>query len=276
MDKILDFLKELKARASNPLISSFIISWLFVNWRILIGLIFYTNEQLKIDGYKSKIELIYLNYTRTNYLILPVILALAYTVLFPFVKNYVQAFNSWIHSWGSDLELKYAKKGKISVEKYLQLREIYSGRITELEKAIQVESTLFVENQELKAKITSLSNDKFSLNEQLSFIKEKSTIISYNGEWKMKYQNMDGEVKYERAWISNSDISVLNEKSTYVPLFKITSITYNPVTMEYVWIIEEIKTTRIYFIFFRPTNANNLHFLKSINNNSKILELEVA
>lgn len=276
MDKFLDFLKELKARASNPLISSFIISWSVVNWRVIIGLIFYTNEQLKFDGYKSKIDLVYQNDTSTKYFLIPIAFALAYTFLFPFVKNYIQAFNSWIRSWGSDLDLKYAKKGKISVEKYIKLRDLYTGRISELEKAIADESSLFVENQELKSKISVLSNDKHVLNDQLQFIKEKTTINSYNGEWKMKYQNMDGELKNERVWISNSDISILNEKSVYVPLFRITSITYNPILIEYVWIVEETKSNRTFIIFFRPTNSNDQHFLKSTNNNSKILELEVA
>lgn len=276
MDKFLDFLKDLKGRATNPIISSFIISWAFINWRVIIGLIFYTNTQLKTDGYKSKIDLIYQNNSLTQYLILPITLALSYTFLFPFIKNYTQAFNSWIRSWGSDLELKYAKSGKISAEKYINLRELYVKRIKELEKTIEDESTLFIENQELKSKITSLTNEKYNLTEQVQFIKEKSTINSYNGEWKMKYFDVDGELKNERIWISNSVISILNENSSYVPLFKIMSITYNPTNIEYVWIVEESTNNRVFFIFFRPTNSNNQQVLKSANNNSKILEVEVA
>jgi hypothetical protein len=50
--------KEFKERMSSPLIFSFLISWCVINWKIIIGLIFYDMTDLHRDHYCSYIHLI--------------------------------------------------------------------------------------------------------------------------------------------------------------------------------------------------------------------------
>jgi len=56
MDKVSDLFKELKDRINNPLVISFVVSWVFLNWRIFVGLFFYKSNELDVDKYKSYID----------------------------------------------------------------------------------------------------------------------------------------------------------------------------------------------------------------------------
>lgn len=122
MDKIFDFFKEVGVRFKNPLISSFILVWLVTNWRIVIGLLFYNTQQLKLDGYGSYIDLIDKNRTFIKFGGVPIALSIAYTFIFTMIRNVISTFNAWNFRWGSIWSLAVAKEGGISFNKYLELK----------------------------------------------------------------------------------------------------------------------------------------------------------
>lgn len=46
MDKISEILNSVKERVSNPLIFSFLASWLVYNWKIPVALIWFDEKQI--------------------------------------------------------------------------------------------------------------------------------------------------------------------------------------------------------------------------------------
>lgn len=99
MEKISDFLKDFLDRLSSPLFASFIISWIFFNWKVPVALIFYSFDDLKADGYKSFNDLILHSVDTAHGIIYPLLCALAYCFIFPLVKNVLLATNAWYKTW---------------------------------------------------------------------------------------------------------------------------------------------------------------------------------
>ena len=87
MDKASDIHQELKDRLASPLFFSFLISWCIINWKIIIGLIFYKNSELKMDGYISYIDFITQNLKASHTLFYPLFAAILYTFIYPIVRN---------------------------------------------------------------------------------------------------------------------------------------------------------------------------------------------
>src|SRR5690606_4964283 len=90
MDQVKSFFETFKERISNPLISSFIIAWLVVNWKITIGLLFYNIAELNRDGYISYIDLISKNSCAINTFVIPLAWSLFYTFIYPRIKGRIK------------------------------------------------------------------------------------------------------------------------------------------------------------------------------------------
>jgi hypothetical protein len=149
IDKITDFFKDLGERLSNPLLSSYLIAWAVWNWRIIVGLIFYKQPELKLDGYDSYIDLIVCNSSFKTSLLWPLGIALAYTFIFPAIRNVILIAGAWYKRWGNDTVLKISKSGQISVLKYIALREKYNKNIASLIEVSKSESQYLNENSAL-------------------------------------------------------------------------------------------------------------------------------
>ncbi|WDF54160.1 hypothetical protein [Mucilaginibacter sp. KACC 22063] len=140
MDKVSDLFKELKDRLASPFFGSFIISWLAINWRIVIVLIFYKQSDLKLDHYHSYLEFIKFNSGIWRTLWEPILFALAYTFIYPFFKNFILAATAWFKQWGGTWSLKLSKRGVVPTIKYIGLKEKYDISIDKLSKLINEES----------------------------------------------------------------------------------------------------------------------------------------
>jgi hypothetical protein len=187
MDKVYDFFKDIKERLSNPLLSSFIIAWMIVNWKIIIGLLFYSNQELILDGYSSYIDFVSKNLTSFNAFWQPLLAALLYTFAFPFLRNCILAFNSWIKAWGNSWNLSLSRTSKISVDKYVQLREVYQARTSLLEQVLDKESTHLKEYEEEKNKVLNLTNQKNEIFSELQKWRSINDVSQLNGEWEVHY-----------------------------------------------------------------------------------------
>jgi hypothetical protein len=113
MDKVSDFFKELKERVSNPLILSFIISWLIWNWKIPIALLFYKPIDLRADHYDSFIDLIKKNNVNGYHFWCAVLFAICYTLLYPIVKQGVLIVGTFFDKHGTSYSLKYVKSAVV-------------------------------------------------------------------------------------------------------------------------------------------------------------------
>lgn len=267
MDKFSDFFKDLKERISSPLISSFIFSWIIFNWQIVIAIFKFEVKGFSLKDYMSYTDYVCSLINYNNCFWHPLYVALFYTFLYPFLRNGIQIADAWFKGWGNNFKLTVSKTNKISIEKYIQLREIYQKRSQLLESVLDKESVTIKKNEELVNQISELKNNANSLQSELI---SKTEIISQlemrlvllqqkvdsNEIWLSKYREKeDAEKDYRRVEIlngvwnlsqkinNNNEVNPIESKLRFLDgkvynigengietkRFDITSYDYNPV-----------------------------------------------
>ena len=273
MDKISDFFKDLKERISNPLFSSFIVSWLIFNWKILVGLFFYDNNELKVDGYNSYLDFVSKNLSSSNTIWKPLGAALIYTFIFPFIRNCILAFNSWIKAWGNVWNLSLSKTSKVSIAKYVQLREVYQRRTSLLEEVLEKEGTYLREYEEERNKVLQLTNEKNETFSELQKWKTINDVTQLNGEWEIHYPDSDRAAIY-RVRITNNIMEFLdtpppnkNGQTT------IRSFLRNPYAtfLTFVTVFEDEHRKRSYH-FFQLDILDDMKILRGVEDDSFKIE----
>ncbi|RQO32631.1 hypothetical protein DBR32_03295 [Taibaiella sp. KBW10] len=175
MEAITDFFKEIRSRLSNPLLASFAISWLVINWQVPVGLIGYKQIDLKIDGYKSYIDLINLNASYWLYFWKPLIWSCAYTFGFPLIKMCITAFLNGVKKRSDNWNTKILKNYYVPMQIYVKEKERYqkaAAQLTEIylkdSEIIQKNTELQTENLSLKSSFQSLEIDKSKLDDDIA------------------------------------------------------------------------------------------------------------
>ncbi len=163
LEKIQDFIKHLGKRTKSPFFSSFFISWILVNYRLFIGLFFYSHRDLEKVGYSSYFDLIDQTVTWNRGLFLPFLGALLYTGFAPIIKALIGLFNAWIKSMQETKETKILKDGVISTAKYLRLREQYVDSQKRLDKVIEEDSNFLKEKSGYQSEIQDLAIENRNL-----------------------------------------------------------------------------------------------------------------
>lgn len=157
MKQLGDIIRGIKERFTNPLIFSFVISWLAYNWQITIAMLWYDRTQIAAEGCRSVFEFIQNRlYNTPDSFWLPVKIAIGYTFLIPIVRNLIQIFYSFINKWGTIFDLKVSGGGKVRIEKYLQVRDDWKKRTKILERVINEEESFKIEVEEKKTEIIEL------------------------------------------------------------------------------------------------------------------------
>lgn len=149
-----DILKSISIRLNNPFIISFAISWLFWNWPITIGLIWYNANNIESLGYSDYSDLISSNASYFRNYIAPFLSALVFVVGLPIIRlisNYVQ---TWFDTKDEANIKKLSGKGFIPTTKFINLREEYETNIKNLSDIIENESNIYNENLKLSTAIT--------------------------------------------------------------------------------------------------------------------------
>src|SRR5215475_11842150 len=95
MENFKDILASFKDRFTNPLIFSFICSWLIINWQISTALFSFDRKQIEIEGYQTLSQFIKAKLNTTDAFWHPLLIAIGYTLLIPILKNLIRAFYSW-------------------------------------------------------------------------------------------------------------------------------------------------------------------------------------
>lgn len=271
MDKITDFFQGLKERLNNPLIGSFIIAWLIINWQVPIGIIFYGNETLAVDGFKSKIDLIKNNYSETRYFWLPLLAPLCYILSMPILRNLIQAYNTWKRRWGTNWNLKISKGGSVPVEKLIEVSTENESTKKVLANLINAAATIDNEKRSLENQLLELQSQK-EISDQAQMNSYKKTVQeSYNGTWKIRFANnpYDHQAHEEvRVEISSGSIILLQNTSAGRTLFKITNIFYNISSDEICMGFEDPTNRNIFFEIFSPLNRGDIKVLQNRSSSS--------
>lgn len=138
MKKLSSILDNIKERISSPLVFSFALSWIFINWRVTVALLWYDPPK-DSHGHLSLIDYIDLQLTPCNSFWLPLLFAIAYTFASPLVRNGIKAFYTWTKKWGDKWNLNISRESKIPMEKYLSLVSSVIEKGKQLQSMIEKE-----------------------------------------------------------------------------------------------------------------------------------------
>jgi hypothetical protein len=266
MDKITEVFNNIKDRFTNPLIFSFVCSWLIFNWRITIGLFWYDPEQMTNEGYASIYLFIQDQLKVKHSFVYPLLFSLGYTFLMPIIKNLIQAFYSWSSKWGTKWNLEISKGGKIGIEKYLRLRENYIKRTEELENVIAGESDFISKYQKVSSELSQLRSRHEQLQEQDSqkweIIDNIHNLTILDGYWELKYKDpLTGGESSEQVFIDNGRYNVIGTYAKMEHVFNITNLCYNSKTKT-VFFIKDLSQQEKHVEHNRVKyNINNLKFV---------------
>ncbi len=186
---ISELYKELKIRVSNPLISSFIISWLIINWRIPIALIFYKHDELCKDGLISYFDLIVKNFSTVNSIYIPISAALIYTFVFPLIKTLISAFYTYIQKISENWNLRISKGGSIPINKYLDLRSEFIRQQAELKELIDTESETKKKLEKAEIDIVNLTDSNTKYFYELNKWRTANDFSKLEGKWEFTIFN---------------------------------------------------------------------------------------
>ncbi|MCZ8196717.1 MAG: hypothetical protein O9267_03810 [Flavobacterium sp.] len=203
-EKLKDVYENIKDRLSNPLIFSFISSWLICNWRIPVALIWYDKSQFSGCGCNTIFDYIELTYAKYGNTWLPVLIAFGYTLLIPFIKNAIRIVSAQAQKWGEEKEIKILDGSKIGIDKYLTLRESYLEKTKRLEEIISSESKYIVELDAKSKEIDELKLNNDSLNERINeandFLLNYKDAKVLNGKWFFKRFNEKNQLSIEEKY----------------------------------------------------------------------------
>lgn len=215
MEKVSSFFDHLKERFSNPLFFSFLISWLVVNWRISIALIWFDPKQIEATSNKSIFEFIEKNIGSDKVFWIPLLCALGYTLGMPVMRNLIRIFYSWVDKWGDKLNLRILSNGYISINKYLKLRSDHEERTKLLQDVISKEGQYLEQYNGLKTELLQSQNSNNETIQKLQSLEK--TINDYNdtkilaGRWQCSFEFPNGTKGTEEVFIEYSDYNIVTE-----------------------------------------------------------------
>lgn len=220
MDSIKEFFKHINYRLSSPFIFSFILSFLISNWQIPVGLIWANSELLKADSFKKYTALLTDTVTWRTGFEIPFIAALVYTALNPALTVVIHAIQTFFQKIGDDLNLRILKGGKISIDKYIELKRELDERKHILEEVTNQERTAIVDLEKSNTEVLSLSKE---LNEQKKKASDFENLYNKSrleqspnllqGFWKSDFTFSDGRKGSEIIEVKGRDMfQITNEK----------------------------------------------------------------
>lgn len=227
-EKIKDVYENIKERLSNPLIFSFIVSWLICNWKITVALIRYDKSQIKAEDCKSIFEFIQLKIdNRWDSFYFPLILAFAYTLGFPYLRQGIRILNNKAIKWGDKNEAKFVLEGM--TKEHIELKKNYDITLKKVADKTDIIDKLYdlktisgywtrikrIENQ-VKTEEIRISDRDIYLVEKFNNSPKESEITTFvydrdNGKVFFVSQNIEKKSAFDGGSISTMsyDVNVL-------------------------------------------------------------------
>lgn len=148
-----NFFRNVKERLASPFFFSFIISWIFWNWKVSVSLLWYEEKHYPNQG--DLIRFIDANTSNWYSLILPLASALLYTAI---IKNGVSALVTWASVKGEQWDLWISKDTSVPMAKFITYRNLFQKSNEQLSNIINDESRKIEEFDKLVAEKTELMN----------------------------------------------------------------------------------------------------------------------
>lgn len=241
MEKVSDFFSELKERISNPLILSFLIAWCCHNYQILVTIIFYKIEDLRRDNYRSYLAVIQSRESLTHFLYIPLGFAIAYTVLFPFLKIAIIAFGLKIDAIGAGWNRRISSDRPVSMDRFLEEQKKVKDALDSVETFIKEEASLTSTIAELRVSVAegeralqqnTLKNeeDKEILNKKLDMWTNLQSPNIINGNWRLIETDRRTHlpISFHNITINGNRMSWLEDGQTVSKNYTINGLANNP------------------------------------------------
>lgn len=269
MDKFKNIYDNIKDRFSNPLIFSFICSWLIVNWQITIGLVLFDSEQIKNEGFVSIFEFVNDKINVEKSILYPLYFSLLYTAFIPIIRNIIQAFYTWTAKWGGNWNIYISKGVNIPFEKYIKLRDEYNRRSEMLEEIISKENEYLDKYNKLNTDFLSLKTQTHELSQRLAdsnnFIQHIDNYNVLNGYWTNKYvDTLDGKNHgTEDVYIDNGKYYIIEKFGEKKHVFDIRNFYFN-IRSKTITFVKENPNQEASFVYSggKPSFKLNINILK--------------
>ena len=273
MDKIQDFLKELRVRFSSPFFSSFILAWLIINWKVPIALIFYKLPDVQKEEHNTYISLIQQTVTVWSGIIAPVLAAIGYTLIAPLLKNAIRTLYAYLDAKGTDWSLTAAKVGKISVDRYMQLRDSLKTRENALINLYNEESNYLKVNSELHERVADYRTKFENKAANYEELRGYSDVKTYNGHWKLTYADANREQRTNTVLFAMGEVRMTDREGKL--LFKITRIGFSSSSQELILTVEDHQqnsSVTFYVVLYCPNQDRMIYINRETG--SKIERME--
>lgn len=179
----MEVLKPFLQRLSQPIILSFCIAWIFWNWQIVIGLLWYNSETICLYGYKNYKDLIYQNAKWQHNYLYPLVIAVA----FPYIRYGLNWINAFVRTKEKTKLLEISGTGKLSTLRFLELKKSYDDRLFQMSQYI---------DEEAKIK-TDLNNYATLLDQKTAELKTLQDKISFNDKIIENHNNQISDQEIE-------------------------------------------------------------------------------
>jgi hypothetical protein len=233
---IKDFFKELRLRLSNPLFTSFVISWSIINWKVWICLLKYTTPETSLDGFKSPIHLISSVVSCKSGLIHPLTIAIAYVGLWPIFRNLIHIFNAWVDTIGGNRIVKISNRRTVPIDVYLAQKADRDKAESALLEELQSQSHYKAETIRLNGDLNDLTRKYNDESSAARRIQNYSDVMFYDGEWELSYM-IDSEQRKDVVQLRAGEIRSTDRERRM--LFKITRIAYLRISNEVMITMED-------------------------------------
>src|SRR5690606_27259881 len=209
-----DILKQINLRLSSPFVFSFCVAWVFINWRIVVGLFWYSGETISLFGYKSHYYLIHNNISFCRNLLFPVLSAIGYMAVVPGV-DVVEAIDAaWVKKWRRREVLKMAGNAYITYSKYARMGEKTSERELQLSNMIETEESKHSELLDDNKRLTNTISEN-SINNATNIKLSRSE--SLDGRWHAKrIDRLNVSINSTKLDLRNLEIDILIQNNAII------------------------------------------------------------
>lgn len=227
-----DFLDQIKIRLTNPLIFSFLISWVIIHWQIFVGGFYLTTKDLEELGHANFLDFVQASINWSNGIWYPLLSAIVYTVISPLVRIGIQLFNTWINKKGNDQIRKVASDSFVPYEMYDKILfevQTQRGRNESLvTENISLSNEIDVKKNEIR------ENGLINNNLQMELTKSQNQISSMfdssflKGNWRLIIKNNSDNILQDLIIrIKSNDVEVRQKDGHYLALFNLVDFVKN-------------------------------------------------
>lgn len=262
MEKLSETFENIKERFSNPLIFSFIVSWLICNWQITLTLIWHDLEEVRRMGFNDTFQFLKYQLNHNQNIKQPIIVSIIYTIALPYVRNLIRVINASSELLGNRFTLKINKGASIPFEEHYKLDLKIKDREIKLSEMIQNAGEL--RGQILTFEQASRDNDNkiFELKKKIrileDFKQELKDITFLDGYWTIQIKDDLKEHQAKGWFVKNGKISLITE-GVKVPHYLISSFYYDNEQKEILFIATVMNNNEKIDIFnLKMSGEDNL------------------